>query len=473
MAKKKRKNNAPQPRRPAPSERRQVVSYDDIEGEAAPPIPRQKVSYGSDSDNDDEADQAPDQRHAVVSKEALKERERPQTDVTYGQVGAFPGLDPRDKEPFYGPANDGLDYLRMVRSEARGIPHIVSAPPPKPPQPADCDDDDYEEHVDDYGGYYEEESEGEHEEGWYEDGAYVAPSLAAPVIGPVQPGMKAQDAFYDAIKARFERLRHNLRASPSIHAVQSLDDQHPISLPFGNRMADKEWKHHLLHTTPLPAQLASLDSPSILRLLKLVEGQIENCRKTDIPLNIGLWAWSLLAKLDDVGLLQTREVSVVRDLAKMAIWVRMMHHKAKHGRSNDPDYEHLDHYPEDNAAQQEEGEVVDGDQADTTQIHVPQVEPVEPAVQARIQEEITSARDENGDAAMDLDYSEDQLLDAIAAKKRQLQTEAEVQEEKQEQEEFPDTNTCVTIDMLVTVASEFYGQKDLLVGRLAWDHPTD
>lgn len=114
MAKKKRKNNAPHARRAAPAERRQVVSYGDIEGEAAPPIPRQRVSYGSDS-NDDEGEQAPEQRHAVVSKEALRERERPQTDVTYGQQGAFPGLDPRDKEPFYGPANDGLDYLRMVR----------------------------------------------------------------------------------------------------------------------------------------------------------------------------------------------------------------------------------------------------------------------------------------------------------------------------------------------------------------------
>lgn len=112
--KKKRKNTETHARRAPPSERRQVISYDDIEEEAAPPVPRQKVSYGSDS-NDDDADQAPDQRHAVVSKEALRERERPQSDVTYGQVGAFPGLDPRDKEPFYGPANDGLDYLRMVR----------------------------------------------------------------------------------------------------------------------------------------------------------------------------------------------------------------------------------------------------------------------------------------------------------------------------------------------------------------------
>ena len=38
-------------------------------------------------------------------------------DPTYGQRGAFPGLDDSNggDELFYGPANDGLEYLRMVR----------------------------------------------------------------------------------------------------------------------------------------------------------------------------------------------------------------------------------------------------------------------------------------------------------------------------------------------------------------------
>ena len=38
-------------------------------------------------------------------------------DPTYGQRGAFPGLDDSnvENELFYGPANDGLEYLRMVR----------------------------------------------------------------------------------------------------------------------------------------------------------------------------------------------------------------------------------------------------------------------------------------------------------------------------------------------------------------------
>lgn len=38
-------------------------------------------------------------------------------DPTYGQRGAFPGLDDTTDgdELFYGPASDGLEYLRMVR----------------------------------------------------------------------------------------------------------------------------------------------------------------------------------------------------------------------------------------------------------------------------------------------------------------------------------------------------------------------
>lgn len=215
-----------------------------------------------------------------------------------------------------------------------------------------------------------------------------------------------------------------------------------------------------------------MDSPSILRLLKLVEGQLENCRSTNIPQNLSMWAWALLAKLEDVGLLQTRDVSVVRDLAKMAVWVRMMHHKAKYGRSNDPAEEYLDRYPEENAGAQESDEDVSEDQPAATDAAVLEGEDANAA--ARVKEETTVKADQV--PPMDLD-SADELSDIIAAKKRQLEADAEAEAEKQgknqEPWEFPDVNTRVTIDMLVTVAAEFYGQKDLLVGRIPWEKPSD
>jgi hypothetical protein len=365
------------------------------------------------------------------------------------------------------------------RSEARGIPHIVTAPSSKKPDNYnhEDDEDDYEEHVDDYGGYYEDMSENGNQDGWYEDGAYVAPSIAAtPTIGPERPGKDPQDAFYDALKTRFESLRYRLRAPPSVQAVHQLDHRHPISLPFGNRLADKEWKNHLIHTTPLPAQLASLDTPSILRLLKLVEGQLENCRKTNIPHNLSLWAWSLLARLEDVGLLQTRDVSVVRDLAKMAAWVRMMHLRTKYGRAGDPEFEHLDRYPEESAGLHDDG---DYEEEEGEEEFVADDATKEGATHEDTALQDTEAGEEVTDkqekVAMDLN-TEDDLSDIMAAKKRQLQAEANVQaatqSKEQEQEkhhdEVPDINTNVTIDMLITVAADFYGQKDLLVGRLPW-----
>lgn len=41
--------------------------------------------------------------------------EQPRADSVYGQRGAFPGLDNGGDELFYGPADDGMEYLRMVR----------------------------------------------------------------------------------------------------------------------------------------------------------------------------------------------------------------------------------------------------------------------------------------------------------------------------------------------------------------------
>lgn len=41
--------------------------------------------------------------------------ERPQVDASTGLAAAFPGLDDSE-DIFYGPARDGIDYLRMVRS---------------------------------------------------------------------------------------------------------------------------------------------------------------------------------------------------------------------------------------------------------------------------------------------------------------------------------------------------------------------
>jgi hypothetical protein len=74
---------------------------DKRKSDLAPPSPkRAKMSY----DEDGGEDQSSPSHH-----------ERPRNDPTYGQKNAFPGLDDGGDELFYGPAEDGLEYLRMVR----------------------------------------------------------------------------------------------------------------------------------------------------------------------------------------------------------------------------------------------------------------------------------------------------------------------------------------------------------------------
>jgi len=76
------------------------------------PSPKRQDSRDGRNDWDDSDD----------SDEDLDET--PHVGEYTGQVGAFPGLGGEDDELFYGPAADGIDYLRMVRY----VVHILLRP---------------------------------------------------------------------------------------------------------------------------------------------------------------------------------------------------------------------------------------------------------------------------------------------------------------------------------------------------------
>lgn len=69
----------------------------------SPYAKRSRISYADD--NNSPEDRSPSMTH-----------ERPRNNPLYGQKNAFPGLDVEvEDELFYGPAEDGMEYLRMVR----------------------------------------------------------------------------------------------------------------------------------------------------------------------------------------------------------------------------------------------------------------------------------------------------------------------------------------------------------------------
>ncbi len=58
---------------------------------------------------------SPKRRYSDDYSSEEESKEKPYVDNYSGQTGAFPGLGAAGDELFYGPASDGLDYLRMVR----------------------------------------------------------------------------------------------------------------------------------------------------------------------------------------------------------------------------------------------------------------------------------------------------------------------------------------------------------------------
>lgn len=73
---------------------------------SSPYAKRTRPSY---VEGDDDAD-----NHVRTTKSTTYEG--PRNDPVYGQKSAFPGLDDSiGDELFYGPAEDGIEYLRMVR----------------------------------------------------------------------------------------------------------------------------------------------------------------------------------------------------------------------------------------------------------------------------------------------------------------------------------------------------------------------
>ncbi|KAL9594049.1 MAG: hypothetical protein Q9179_005579, partial [Wetmoreana sp. 5 TL-2023] len=161
-------------------------------------------------------------------------------DPTYGQRSAFPGLDDPAEEDalFYGPASDGLEYLRMVRSEAKGVPNLLIAPKAFTIEQEDLYQD--------------------YPQGYYADGAYTAaptPPSEIPPTGEDQD-LDPQEAYYASLLSQFRTLKQLLHSfspppqPPSSTATQALDF---------NNIPHRKWRMHFLYTLPTTLGLKQMD----------------------------------------------------------------------------------------------------------------------------------------------------------------------------------------------------------------------
>ncbi|TAQ88577.1 hypothetical protein B7494_g3104 [Chlorociboria aeruginascens] len=238
-----------------------------------------------------------------------KMRSRPtmeaRIDPTYGQRSALPGLDSEneDDDLNYDQDMDAISYLKSVRrEEALGIPNLLVAPKETPNEPV------YSRSI--------HESVG----GFYEDGAYYTADLG-PDLTDEEEKQNPQLAYFDSIITRYQNLRTQLQQTPPTEAVEKLDSDHPIHVGKLNVALARWWRWRMKTVDPLPAQVASMDRETVLKLLSLLTQGSALARGVEVEMGVSRWLWALLAKAPDRGELASEEIGIIRELGKKAVLI--------------------------------------------------------------------------------------------------------------------------------------------------------
>ncbi|ODH27812.1 hypothetical protein ACO22_04090 [Paracoccidioides brasiliensis] len=271
-----------------------------------------------------EEDEAPSLLTLITPTTA---RPQPKSDPIYGQKYAFPGLDdPVDEDRLlYGPPEDGIEYLCMVRSEARTLPSIfVSSTVLSEKYNTNDQKNDP--------GNTTNTGVGINLTGFYSDGVYFASPSQPPYTTipdndiPDESNADAQEIYYNLLHHRFLLLRSTLNCTPPASVIASLGAERPISLPRYSKRARVEWEQILQTMDPHMAQLACMDMESVLGLLAIVARSLSTAVRSGESARVkrlGAWAWGLLGRCRAVGELGSEAVSDIRELGKRASRILM------------------------------------------------------------------------------------------------------------------------------------------------------
>ncbi|KAF4454139.1 v-snare [Fusarium albosuccineum] len=432
---------------------------------------------------------------------------------------------PAGEESDFEDDTDAMAYLSSVRQEASGIPHLLVAPKVQigPQLPADFERDD-DPNQDDAGpidrSIYDN-GVGD-KRGWYEDGAYMALPDNWGEQDDYEEGEAPDDfeddfdeeraiheAYFASLMDQYLHLRTILHAKPPSNALSRLTpSQSTFAAPFGNKTSPiAVWSRLLRTTDPHPLQLALMSKDTILTILRVLLGGKFLRRGYTLPERTSRWLWALLARLPDKGELNYAEIGWVRDLGRRAVLLGrslaemaalreelaeggLGAHEAVDKSSSDEevmaDVEDLEvegavspEQDEDNstspeAQKEDEASAKTGApaQPSTQDAPAPGSPPISDAEEGEI--------DDQEDVAMDLESDseaedgevapkpQEDLQDAKSRLLAQLDNDPASDDEDAEQEaarQRSRANLRATLNMILTVAGEFYGQRDLLEFR--------
>ncbi|KAI0149523.1 hypothetical protein GGR57DRAFT_473652 [Xylariaceae sp. FL1272] len=454
-----------------------------------------------------------------------KRHKTAKVDTTNGQRGVFGDL----KSETTAPTGDSdldceddsaaLAYLKSVRTQASTIPHVLVAQKAGPTLPPDASDTQavdrsiYITGVGDFRGYYQDGAYTAYPEGPFDENAedcdedYEDEDRSdATMSGPSNSTVdEIRTAYFTSITQSYLALRSRLQISPPQSALLSLPSTHPTTFPKPKEYptASADWSSRLRSTDPKPAQLAAMHKDCVLRLLHIVLNNKFLRKGHELRERTSRWIWGLLARLPEQGELDYAEIGCVRELGKRA--VLMMVSLAEHdalkevaGASSDSDgYDYEDGEGYDEGGDDGEGEYYEQEYYDenTTVKREPvsskngdpdKVDPAQEKTEAAAPSQAqrpTSSSDVEMD--LDTDREDGEVADTPAplspprsdpaadtesielAKARLLaQLEGDSAGDAKEPElDRREANERATLNMILTVAGEFYGQRDLLEFR--------
>ncbi|KZL71480.1 ribonucleotide reductase inhibitor [Colletotrichum tofieldiae] len=502
-------------------------------------------------DGNDAAEPAPKRNKKPNPK--TRDHQNAHIDPTWGQKYVFSSAAgsttvPVDPDLDFEDDADAMAYLKSVRTQANGIPHLLVAPkvPIGPQLPKELQDDgrddveegeDVEEDRDIY-----TTGQGDFR-GYYQDGAYTArpdnwDDRRAPrdddaddsewqgnegiydeeeEENNADPETAIHEAYFAAILSRFNTLRRILHTTPPPDVVAALPRTHGYHVgAFGPKSGTFSiWSQRLRSTDPLPAQIASMDKDGVLRVVRVLLGGKFLRRGCELRERTSRWLWALLARLPERGELNHAEIGWVRDLGRRA--VLMMQSLADMAALRDAlEGEGMDlgvHDAVDESSDDEDvlremeveerdGEEVSGKTGETpsaaSQVLAETAKPErsDPTPEKPTDDgEVEEGEIDDDQKSEPMDVSEDgeidegevaeepapaETLEEVRARLlAQLDTAAEdapseapseepiaeVEDEEMADQLRARMNMRATLNMILTVAGEFYGQRDLLEFR--------
>lgn len=303
-----------------------------------------------------------------------------------------------------------------------------------------------------------------------------------------------QEAYYTSLCARYQDFSSTLHSAGPTPSQVAPTVQTLLS---GKRNV---WAYAILNTTPTMSLLSQLQQQMAIRGLEVLAEVLTRSNLISTKgNNVGAWAWGLLGRCRELGQMSSEEVGVLRGLGKQAVWLLR---RMSAGELDKEDRDQKEDVKDDtggnvsdggNSESSDAGQPMD-DEAARPEDGEPHAESLQPPI----------ACDLNGVGSPDSLIGHDEYNDTLTAARQRVlanleSTEgskpdntgetdrthtAQISEESKSNRINTDNKTMdllvhaenettknihATLDVIVTIVGEFYGQRDLLDGRLLWD----